>query len=281
MLPHAPQFVVLLALSTSQPLAGLLSQSRNDPVHAWSWQAPLEHTALALARTQARPQAPQFAPLVLVFTSQPLLGLPSQSRKPALHTKEHPPAVQTAAAFAGAAQTLPQVPQLRGSVWVLVQLPAHSVSPEAQVARHTPAEQTCPAPQALLHAPQLARSLWVFTSQPLTALPSQLAKPVSQVVSWHAPLVHADAPLEKRQVKPQAPQLLTLVSAVSQPLPALPSQLPKLVLQAKPQVPDAQVALALLGAAHTLPQRPQCEVEVSVRTSQPSPPLELQSPKPD
>jgi hypothetical protein len=141
-LPQAPQFAVLLPLSTSQPLAGLLSQSRNDPVHAWSWQAPPVHTALALAMVQARLHAPQFALLVLVFTSQPLLGLPSQSRKPALHTKEQPPAVQTAAALAGAVQTVPQAPQLRGSVWVLVQLPAHSVRPEAQVARHTPAEQT-------------------------------------------------------------------------------------------------------------------------------------------
>jgi hypothetical protein len=111
-------------------------------VHAWSWQAPPVHTALALAMVQARLHAPQFALLVLVFTSQPLLGLPSQSRKPALHTKEQPPAVQTAAALAGAVQTVPQAPQLRGSVWVLVQLPAHSVRPEAQVARHTPAEQT-------------------------------------------------------------------------------------------------------------------------------------------
>ncbi len=194
--------------------------------------------------------------LVLVFTSQPLLGLLSQSRKPALHTKEHPPEAHTGEAFAGAVQTVPQAPQLRGSVWVLVQLPAHSVSPEAQVARHTPAEQTCPAPQALLHAPQLARSLWVFTSQPFTALPSQLAKPVSQVVSWHAPLVHADAPLEKRQVKPQAPQLLTLVSAVSQPLPALPSQSPKPALHWNAQRP-AQKGVALAGRAQALPQAPQ------------------------
>ncbi len=80
---------------------------------------------------------------------------------------------------------------------------------------------------------------------------------------------------------PQPPQCATvLVVLVSQPLPALPSQLPKPVLHAKPQVPDAQVADALPGAAQTLLQRPQCEVEVSVRTSQPSLGAALQSPKP-
>jgi hypothetical protein len=42
-------------------------------------QAPAEHTGVAFAREHTRPQAPQLLALVLVFTSQPLLGLPSQS----------------------------------------------------------------------------------------------------------------------------------------------------------------------------------------------------------
>jgi hypothetical protein len=139
--PQAPQLLTLLVVFTSQPSAGLLLQSRK-PVLQVNEHAPPLHVGAALAKEHALPQAPQLPVLVLVFTSQPSLGLLLQSRKPALHTKEHPPAAHTAEAFAGALQTVPQAPQLRGSVWVLVQLPAHSVSPVAQVARHTPAEQT-------------------------------------------------------------------------------------------------------------------------------------------
>jgi hypothetical protein len=136
--------------------------------------------------------------------------------------------------------------------------------------------------QGLLQRPQCVALLEKFASQPSTALLLQSPKPPLHEIPQALPAQVLAALGRVGQAAPQAPQWATeLVRLVSQPLPALPSQLPKLVLQAKPQVPEAHVALALLGAAHTLPQRPQFEVDVSVRTSQPSPPLELQSPKPD
>lgn len=59
-----------------------------------------------------------------------------------------------------------------------------------------------------------------------------------------------------------------MVSAVSQPLPALPSQLPQFGLQVpSAQVPALQSPVALAGA-HGMPQPPQL-VRVRVEVSQP------------
>jgi hypothetical protein len=66
--------------------------------------------------------------------------------------------------FWPAPQTFPQVPQLFGSVWVLVQ---NAVAPEPQALGvaagqpHTPPVQTCPAAHTTLHPPQLLGSLVV------------------------------------------------------------------------------------------------------------------------
>ncbi len=59
------------------------------------------------------------------------------------------------------------------------------------------------------HAPQLLVEVWVFTSQPLDALPSQFAKPVLQVVTAHAPAAQPLVALLSAQTAPHAPQLLT------------------------------------------------------------------------
>jgi hypothetical protein len=53
---------------------------------------------------QAWPHAPQFAASLVVFTSQPLLALPSQSAKPGRQAELQAPAAQRAVAWAGAAQ---------------------------------------------------------------------------------------------------------------------------------------------------------------------------------
>lgn len=65
-------------------------------------------------------------------------------------------------------------------------------------------------------------------SHPLTALPSQLPKPVLQFNRVQAPLTHEPEAFANEHVVPQAPQLATVTLVfVSQPLLASPSQLPK------------------------------------------------------
>ena len=102
----------------------------------------------------------------------------------------HADAAQKAVLFAPLAQTVVQVPQAPGSVAVLRQLPEQFVSPVPQEVTHDPAEHTVPAAQTVPQPPQFARSLCVLISQPLVALPSQLAQPVLQVPSAQAPTVH-------------------------------------------------------------------------------------------
>jgi hypothetical protein len=61
-------------------------------------------------------------------------------------------------------------------------------------------------------------------SQPLSGLLSQLAKPLSQVVTWQLPVEQLELALDSEQEPPQVPQLLLVLVAVSQPLSGLPSQ---------------------------------------------------------
>ena len=62
-------------------------------------------------------------------------------------------------------------PQSEGSVVRSTQAPLQSVSPDAQVVVHTPAEQTWPVAQAMAQAPQLFGSLSVSVQTPLQRRP--------------------------------------------------------------------------------------------------------------
>jgi hypothetical protein len=109
--PHTPQCVALARTSTSQPLVGLPSQSPK-PIAQRREHVPAEHTAVALGPVgHIRPQAPQWLLSVFKNTSQPLLGLPSQSPKPGLQVKPQRPAMQVRAALGTMGQVLPQAPQ--------------------------------------------------------------------------------------------------------------------------------------------------------------------------
>jgi hypothetical protein len=92
---HAPQLFTLVARVTSQPLAGLPSQSAK-PVLQVKPQDPSVQVVVALAREgQAAMHAPQWLVLVLMFVSQPSVRLPLQSPKPAEQLQRldvHPPA---------------------------------------------------------------------------------------------------------------------------------------------------------------------------------------------
>jgi hypothetical protein len=90
---------------------------------------------------------------------------------------------------ASAGQTLPQVPQLFGSVFVSTQVPAHTVPGQV----HAPLEQTSPALQVLPQVPQF---------------------PVSLDRSRQTP--EQQAGMVPAQVMPQAPQLLVSVLVSTQ-----------------------------------------------------------------
>jgi len=69
--PQRPQFETSVALLTSQPSPGRPLQSRKVPIQACTWQLPLTQSSLALAESQAIPQAPQLFRSELMSTSQP------------------------------------------------------------------------------------------------------------------------------------------------------------------------------------------------------------------
>jgi hypothetical protein len=124
-LPQRPQLPTLVRVSTSQPLAALPSQSAK-PVLQVNPHAPAAQKIDALARAaQARPQPPQWATVVLVFTSQPLPSTPSQSPVPAAQVPmAQTPARQMRVPAVGVGQTLVQVPQLLTSLIVAISQPS-------------------------------------------------------------------------------------------------------------------------------------------------------------
>ena len=92
--------------------------------------------------------------------------------------------------------------------------------------------QVRPAPQVTPQAPQLPSTLRV-TSQPSALDPLQLPKPGWQVMPQPPPTQTATEFCGVTQTLPQVPQWVAVVLVlVSQPLAAIPSQLPKPMLQA-------------------------------------------------
>ncbi len=125
-LPQRPQCDALAANSTSQPLVATPSQLPKPAPHAPIAHTPEAQLAAALAYAQRLPHAPHDATSVLVLVSQPFPAMPSQSASGAVHVAPtmHAPPAQKAVRPAGAVQTLPQRPQSRDSVCVLVSQPS-------------------------------------------------------------------------------------------------------------------------------------------------------------
>ncbi len=139
-------------MSCSHPLVGSRSQSAKFVEHEATAQAPASQRPVPLDGLHAFAHMPQCAALVLRFTSQPLVGLPSQSANPCMHTKPQAPALHTEAALARAGHALPQRPQCDKSLARLRSQP--SVSPALQSAK--PAVQVCTHAPALHDAAALA-----------------------------------------------------------------------------------------------------------------------------
>src|SRR5207245_1594550 len=91
------------------------------------------------------------------------------------------------------------------------------------------------------------------------------------VPTTHAPIVHAGAPPgTAAHALPQPPQLATVVTSVSQPLPGgIALQSANQAAHTNWQTPAAQVAEAALTAPHAIPQPPQF-LTVVVEVSHPS-----------
>lgn len=127
------------------------------------------------------------------------------------------------------------------------------------------------------HVPQFATVL-SDASQPFETSVSQFPKFALHAIE-QAPRAQLGVPLLLLQVVPQAPQFETLICVfTSQPLPGVPSQLPKPDVQVpSAQLPDAQDSAAF-ARSHTAPQVPQLERVVRL-VSQPLVVLPSQLPK--
>lgn len=140
--------------------------------------------AAAFANAHACPHEAQFAVLLVVSVSQPLLVIPSQSPRPAAQLERvHTPAVHDAPPPENM-QTFPHELQLFTLVCVFVSQPSEvsplqSPKPVLQLRMpHVPAAQRGVAlaiTQALAQLPQRVGSVLMFTSQPSAAMPLQFA----------------------------------------------------------------------------------------------------------
>jgi hypothetical protein len=95
-----------------------------------------------------------------------------------------------------------------------------------------------------------------LTSQPLASLLSQLSKPPLHDAIWQLPVAQVALALARVQGTPQPPQLLFVLSGVSQPLLGLPSQLwkPPLQLGEHPLLTQPVLPLLLVHCVVQLPQ---------------------------
>ena len=213
---QAPQSLLLVLRFTSQPSAAFPLQSAKPVLQEATAQAPLEQAAVPFTIEHTCPQEPQSFGFVWMFTSQPSAAFPSQSAKPELQDPIAQAALTQAGVPFGTEQACPQEPQLLGFVWVFTSQPSEgSPLQSAKPALHEataqlPLEQSG-VPFGIEHrcpqAPQSLGFVWRFTSQPLAAFPSQLAKPLLHEAIWQVPLVQDGVPFWTEQTCAQEPQL--------------------------------------------------------------------------
>ncbi len=172
-------------------------------------------------------------------------------------------------------QGVPQEPQ---SVRVLVlvsqpldALPSQSAYPLAHPGTHWPPWQEV-LPWLLVHLslqlPQLLESVFRLTSQPLDALPSQLAKPASQLPIEQVPVEQLADALGKLHGVPQPPQLDNVLVLVSQPSLGFPLQLSNPLLQVGAHAPPEHT-VDPWSLEQPVPQEPQWALSVLKLISHP------------
>jgi hypothetical protein len=254
--PHPLQLLGSSPVLTSQPLAGLRSQSAKPAMHDTITHMPLTHAVEARARVHARLHAPQCAMLVERLVSQPLAGFVSQSPKLGLQRVEHIPFVHTAAPLL-ALHARPHIPQLVVLVLSVVShdwLPSQSAVGAGQgpAKPQRPITHTAMRPVCSIHAPpqrlQCATDVLRSTSQPSAGSPLQSAKPASHIPIVHIPPAHAAVACGSMQRLPHAPQWrVSLRRLTSQPSATFMLQLSKPVTQAASWQAPAWHAVTALG----------------------------------
>lgn len=271
--------------SVSQPVPTSPSQSAKVPLQAIEHAPPLQ-LGVPFTLLHAFPQVPQCSTLMPVFTSQPFSTLPSQFMNGAVQVMAHAPPVHDGVPPV-LLQALPQAPQCSTFEFLstsqpLAALPSQLAKDPVQVMPQAPPLHDGVPPavlQALPQPPQCSTLPFKFASQPFCTAPSQLPKPALQPMV-QLPAVQPGVPLVPLQALPQVPQWLTLeLSTTSQPLAALPSQLPKPALHTMPQLPALQKGVPFVPP-HTLPQLPQLVALLFRLVSQPLATLPSQLPKP-
>jgi hypothetical protein len=128
----------------------------------------------ACPATQTRPQAPQWAGLLRVSTSQPLASTPSQSARPGLHVSAHDDPTHSALLSGRAAHDRPQALQLAtvlsGASQPFTGSPSQSPAPAVQRIPQRPISQVAvaigPEGHARPHAPQFVMSPSTFRQRP-------------------------------------------------------------------------------------------------------------------
>ncbi|MFO0560349.1 MAG: hypothetical protein U0269_20195 [Polyangiales bacterium] len=201
---HAPQFIALVRVSTSQPLAGFMSQSAK-PALQRTPQAPSAHVAAALGPAeQTRPHIPQLFTSVVASTHETIPPL-VQRMLGSGQSKRHVPAPH----ICPAGHALPHAPQFIGLDRVSASQPlVGSRSQSAKPASHAPiphvpivheAAALAGAGHARPHEPQFITS--VCTSR-------QLAPHIilgAGQSERHAPATHS---CPEAQAVPHAPQFI-------------------------------------------------------------------------
>jgi hypothetical protein len=267
---HAPQCVLDVRVSTSQPLPAMPSQLPKFAAQVMP-QADDAHTgALFGPDAQALLQAPQLALETRVSTSQPLLGAPSQSAKLDAQEKPHWPSTQTASALPRLGQARPQRPQLAALVLRATSQPSpgsplQSAKPALQAKPQAPALHVDDALARVGHAapqpPQWSTERLVSVSQPSLAMPLQSPKEGLQVYSQPPLSQRAAAFARAVQTAPQPPQCRRSESVETQtPLHAVcaPGQ-ETWQRPAAQRSPDAQItpqAPQFAGSSASVTQRP-------------------------
>ena len=260
--PHRMQWLTDVLRFVSQPFSAMPSQSPKPLAQAPRPQRPLVQVAAALGNVQRLPHAPQLSVLVAVCVSQPLVLLLSQFAKVPVHAPSAQALpTQLAVLFAKRpAQLVPQALQFAASFVRFAQkVLLHAVCPVGQLSTQARFTQTRPAPHALPHIPQLARSL-VRSRQ----VPVQFVRPAPQFVV-HTASLHT---CPGAQRVPQTPQFARSERRSTQ----RPPQLLWPVGQISRQVPVMHCS----PAAQARPQPPQCEGLFDVSISHPSEAMLLQ-----
>jgi hypothetical protein len=285
-MPQPPQFAVDVCVLISQPFDDTPSQLPQPALQDVTTQLPVEQLSFAFGRLHAVPQAPQLVSEVSAV-SQPLPDMPSQlpyplSQAPSVHVplaqlsdalvKLHvePHAPQFISVSSGVSQPFAASPS---------QLPQPALH---AVIVHVPLAHDSEAFGRLHGVPQPPQFMRVVigVSQPSALAMLQSANPGLQPESWQVPVAQLSPAPGRSQIMPHAPQFVSVLSGVSQPLDAVMSQLPNPELHVPRTHEPVEHDSVAFGRSHVVPHELQSASVLSI-VSQPFASTASQLPRPE